>query len=104
MHLGQTAAASTARTARGLALAERPVLARGDPAFGNKRWMAAMAALGWRHLVKLKQAPGVKRLIQRRCRIEEFRLLQLPCARQRRSALKHGCWQRIGLAFGSVSL
>lgn len=48
-----------------LAVEERPVLVRGDIAFGNEGMMAAMEEIGQRYLFKLKQTAGVKRLIER---------------------------------------
>lgn len=38
---------------------------RGDIAFRNESVMAEMKAIGQRYLFKLKQTPGVKRLIER---------------------------------------
>jgi hypothetical protein len=48
-----------------LAVEERPVLVRGDIAFGNEGMMAEMEEIGQRYLFKLKQTAGVKRLIER---------------------------------------
>ena len=48
-----------------LAVEERPVLVRGDIAFGNEGMMAAMEEIEQRYLFKLKQTAGVKRLIER---------------------------------------
>jgi hypothetical protein len=44
---------------------QRPRLVRGDNAFGNERVMAELEAMGQRYLFKLRQSPGVKRLIER---------------------------------------
>ena len=48
-----------------LAPEERPVLVRGDIAFGNEGMMAEMEEMGQYYLFKLKQTAGVKRLIER---------------------------------------
>ena len=48
-----------------LAPEERPVLVRGDNAFGNEGVMAEMEEMGQRYLFKLRQTAGVKRLIER---------------------------------------
>ena len=48
-----------------LAPEERPVLVRGDIAFGNEGMMAEMEEMGQHYLFKLKQTAGVKRLIER---------------------------------------
>ena len=48
-----------------LAVEERPVLVRGDIAFGSEGMMAEMEEIGQRYLFKLKQTAGVKRLIER---------------------------------------
>lgn len=44
---------------------QRPRLVRGDNAFGNERVMAELEAKGQKYLFKLRQSPGVKRLIER---------------------------------------
>lgn len=44
---------------------QRPALVRGDCAFGNDRVMAALEDLEQSYLFKLRQTPGVKRLIER---------------------------------------
>jgi hypothetical protein len=44
---------------------ERPVLVRGDNAFGNERVMSEMEEIEQRYLFKLRQTAGVKRLIER---------------------------------------
>lgn len=49
----------------GLSPEQRPALVRGDIAFGNEGGMAAMETLGQAYLFKLRQTPGVKRLIER---------------------------------------
>jgi len=46
-----------------LAPEERPILVRGDNAFGNERVMLEMEEIGQRYLFKLRQTTGVKRLI-----------------------------------------
>jgi len=48
-----------------LAPEERPALVRGDSAFGNEGVMAEMEGIEQRHLFKLRQTAGVKRLIER---------------------------------------
>jgi hypothetical protein len=45
--------------------AQRPALVRGDIAFGNEGVMAELETLGQAYLFKLRQTPGVKRLIER---------------------------------------
>ena len=62
--------------------ASRPRLIRGDIGFGNERVMAEMEAIGQRYLFKLKQTPGVKRLIERLWR--------------------QGDWQGVGQGFDAV--
>ena len=49
----------------GLTPAQRPALVRGDIAFGNEGVMAELETLGQAYLFKLRQTPGVKRLIER---------------------------------------
>jgi hypothetical protein len=44
---------------------QRPRLVRGDNAFGNEPVMAELEAMGQAYLFKLRQSPGVKRLIER---------------------------------------
>jgi hypothetical protein len=44
---------------------QRPALVRGDNAFGNEGVMAALEELEQAYLFKLRQSPGVKRLIER---------------------------------------
>jgi hypothetical protein len=44
---------------------QRPRLVRGDNAFGNEPVMAELEAIGQTYLFKLRQSPGVKRLIDR---------------------------------------
>ncbi len=65
-----------------LAPEERPVLVRGDIAFGNEGMMAEMEEMGQRYLFKLKQTAGVKRLIERLWR--------------------RGDWQGVGQGFDAV--
>jgi len=48
-----------------LAPEERPILVRGDNAFGNEGVMLEMEEIGQRYLFKLRQTAGVKRLIER---------------------------------------
>jgi hypothetical protein len=48
-----------------LAPEERPVLVRGDIAFGNEGMMVEMEEIAQPYLFKLKQTAGVKRLIER---------------------------------------
>jgi len=43
----------------------RPILVRGDNAFGNQGVMPEMEEIGQRYLFKLRQTAGVKRLIER---------------------------------------
>jgi hypothetical protein len=43
----------------------RPILVRGDNAFGNEGVMLEMEEIGQRYLFKLRQTAGVKRLIER---------------------------------------
>lgn len=50
---------------KGLPPKRRPVLVRGDNAFGNEPVMAALEDLSQRYLFKLRQSAGVKRLIER---------------------------------------
>ena len=45
--------------------AQRPQLVRGDSAFGSEGEMAALETLGQPYLFKLRQSPGVKKLVQR---------------------------------------
>jgi hypothetical protein len=44
---------------------KRPILVRGDNAFGNEGVMLEMEEIGQRYLFKLRQTAGVKRLIER---------------------------------------
>jgi hypothetical protein len=44
---------------------KRPRLVRGDNAFGNEPVMSELEAVGQTYLFKLRQSPGVKRLIER---------------------------------------
>lgn len=44
---------------------QRPRLVRGDNAFGNEPVMSELEAIGQTYLFKLRQSPGVKRLIER---------------------------------------
>lgn len=44
---------------------QRPRLVRGDNAFGNEPVMIELEAIGQTYLFKLRQSPGVKRLIER---------------------------------------
>ena len=44
---------------------QRPRLVRGDNAFGNEPVMSELEAIGQTYLFKLRQSPGVKRLIDR---------------------------------------
>ncbi|HEX5675078.1 MAG TPA: transposase [Azonexus sp.] len=50
---------------KGLPLAQRPRLVRGDNAFGNEPVMEALEQLGQPYLFKLRQSAGVKSLIER---------------------------------------
>lgn len=50
---------------KALPLEQRPRLVRGDTAFGNEPVMAELEAIGQTYLFKLRQSPGVKRLIER---------------------------------------
>ncbi len=52
---------------------ERPKLVRGDNAYGTDVVMAALEALGQGYLFKLKQTRGVKTLIERQWRREDWR-------------------------------
>ena len=61
---------------------ERPVLVRGDIAFGNESVTAEMEDIAQRYLFKLKQTAGVKRLIERLWR--------------------RGDWQGVGQGFDAV--
>lgn len=65
-----------------LAPEERPVLVRGDNAFGNEGVMAALEEIGQRYLFKLRQTAGVKRLIEKLWR--------------------RGDWQGVGQGFDAV--
>jgi hypothetical protein len=65
-----------------LAVEERPVLVRGDIAFGNEGMMAEMEEIEQPYLFKLKQTAGVKRLIERLWR--------------------RGDWQGVGQGFDAV--
>ena len=49
----------------GLPQAQRPQLVRGDSAFGSEGEMAALEAMDQPYLFKLRQSPGVKKLVQR---------------------------------------
>lgn len=49
----------------GLPQEERPQLVRGDCAFGNETVIVEMESLAQAYLFKLRQSPGVKRLIER---------------------------------------
>lgn len=53
--------------------AQRPVLVRGDNAFGNDRVMAELETLNQRYLFKLRQSAGVKRLIERQWSRSDWR-------------------------------
>ena len=44
---------------------QRPRLVRGDNAFGNEPVMSELESIGQTYLFKLRQSPGVKRLIER---------------------------------------
>jgi hypothetical protein len=50
---------------KALAPEQRPRLVRGDNAFGNEPVMIELEAIGQTYLFKLRQSPGVKRLIER---------------------------------------
>ena len=50
---------------KALAPEQRPRLVRGDNAFGNEPVMIELEAIGQPYLFKLRQSPGVKRLIER---------------------------------------
>jgi Transposase DDE domain len=49
----------------GLPIAQRPRLVRGDCAFGSEGEMSALEGIGQAYLFKLRQSPGVKKLVQR---------------------------------------
>jgi hypothetical protein len=49
----------------GLLQAQRPQLVRGDSAFGSEGEMEALETLGQPYLFKLRQSPGVTKLVQR---------------------------------------
>ena len=57
----------------GMGAEERPQLVRGDNAYGNDVVMTALEAIGQAYLFKLKQTRGVKTLIARHWRREEWR-------------------------------
>ena len=50
---------------KALAPEQRPRLVRGDNAFGNQPVMAELEAIEQKYLFKLRQSPGVKRLIEK---------------------------------------
>lgn len=56
----------------GLAPEKRPVLVRGDNAFGNEGVMAEMEEINQRYLFKLRQTAGIKRLIERKWQQNEW--------------------------------
>lgn len=49
----------------GLPLQQRPSMVRGDNAFGNEPVMSALEAMEQPYLFKLRQTPGVRKLIER---------------------------------------
>jgi hypothetical protein len=55
-----------------LAPEQRPALVRGDTAFGNEGVMAEMEEIDQRYLFKLRQTAGVKRLIERLWRQDDW--------------------------------
>lgn len=70
------------RTIERLAHEERPVLVRGDNAFGNEGVMVEMEEIEQRYLFKLRQTVGVKRFIERQW--------------------QQGDWQNVGHGFDAV--
>ena len=56
----------------GLAPEKRPALVRGDNAFDNEGVMAEMEEIDQRYLFKLRQAAGIKRLIERKWQQNEW--------------------------------
>jgi hypothetical protein len=57
----------------GLAADSRPELVRGDVAFGSEGEMAALEALKQPYLFKLRQSPGVMKLLNRQWNLDEWR-------------------------------
>ena len=57
----------------GMPQASRPRLVRGDCAFGSEGEMNALEAIGQPYLFKLRQSPGVKKLIQRQWTRRDWR-------------------------------
>jgi len=51
---------------------KRPIMVRGDNAFGNERVMLEMEEIGQRYLFKLRQTAGVKRMIERQWKEGEW--------------------------------
>ena len=56
----------------GLAEGSKPQLVRGDIAFGSEAEMAALEALGQAYLFKLRQSPGVIKLLSRQWNFDEW--------------------------------
>ncbi|MGH6628492.1 MAG: transposase, partial [Burkholderiales bacterium] len=56
----------------GLAVDSRPELVRGDVAFGSEGEMAALEALKQPYLFKLRQSPGVMKLLNRQWNLDEW--------------------------------
>jgi len=56
----------------GLAVECRQQLVRGDIAFGSEGEMAALEALEQAYLFKLKRSPGVVKLLNRQCNLDEW--------------------------------
>jgi len=56
----------------GLAVECRPQLVCGDIAFGSEGEMAALEALEQAYLFKLKRSPGVVKLLNRQCNLDEW--------------------------------
>ena len=57
----------------GLAADSRPELVRGDVAFGSEGEMAALEVLKQPYLFKLRQSPGVMKLLNRQWNLDEWR-------------------------------
>ena len=51
---------------------KRPIMVRGDNAFGNERVMLEMEEIGQRYLFKLRQTAGVKRMIKQQWKEGEW--------------------------------
>jgi hypothetical protein len=57
----------------GMAVDSRPELVRGDVAFGSEGEMVALEALKQPYLFKLRQSPGVMKLLNRQWNLDEWR-------------------------------